>query len=432
MKLDIKFHKAQSDVWRSPARFRAAIAGVQGGKTFLGVVWMGSIAKGGGNYLIAAPTYKILNQSTLPKFFETFPIYRKFWKKQDGTIDLPDGTTIYIRSTETPEGLEGMTLDGAWLDEAGQMKYMAWVVIQARLAIRQGKCLITTTPYSMNWLKHDFFRYWEEGHKDYDVIQWASIDSPYFPREEYLRMKDTLSEELFEMRYRGQFRNFAGLVYREFDRSKHVKVIPRGSNWKLYRGIDWGFKDPLACLWFGVRNDNGVGRVHIYREHYHAEKSTDWHINEIKKLSGNEKYSWGVGDSALPQMLKDFMMKGIELQPAIKGPGSIQAGIERVRNHLRDHEGSPLLTVDPSCVNTIDEFETYRYKEPKEDKNQDDNPVDFANHSLDVCRYFIHKYSVPRESYVSESGPAKLPPPPSKRRKRGKFRLDKFRNMYRI
>ena len=41
--------------------------------------------------------------------------------------------------------------------------------------------------------------------------------------------------------------------------------------------------------------------------------------------------------------------------PAVKAINDIQTGIQRVTSAL------PRLTVDPSCVHTIAEFETYQY-----------------------------------------------------------------------
>jgi len=380
--LSIKLHKYQTRIFESTSRFKALIAGVQSGKTVCGALWLGvrALSMQNKNHLIAAPTYKILSQSTLPKFFELWPTLLKYYKKQDGVIDLPGGGKIFIRSTENPVGLEGMTLKSAWLDEAGQMKSMAWIVLQARLAIEMGEAMLTTTPYSMNWVRNDFVKQFESGNKSYDVISFSSIDSPYFPKEEYERMKQTLSEEMFDMRYRGIFRKFSGLVYRDFDRNVHVIDVKLKPGWALYRSIDWGYNDPFCCLWIAVDFDSNV---YIYREHYEAEQPTDYHAEMIKALSFGEKYKWSLGDSANPQMIKDMMVKGIEVQACIKGPGSIQAGIEQVRNFLQVRaNGKPRLFVDKNCINTIDGVENYRYPEDsRDDKNKSDLPEDYFNHA---------------------------------------------------
>ena len=72
-------HPGQQLVLDSPRRFIATISGVQGGKTTVGAIWLlREIYKDyeagiQGDYLIVAPTNKIIQQSTLVKFRELFP-----------------------------------------------------------------------------------------------------------------------------------------------------------------------------------------------------------------------------------------------------------------------------------------------------------------------------------------------------------------------
>jgi len=188
---EIQLHKFQDKAIFAKERFVALIAGLQSGKTIGGAIWsrimFDKYPKDSG--LIAAPTYKILTQSTLPKFFELNPDLRKYYKKGDNEIDIPGRGSIYIRSTENPNVLEGMTLRWAWFDEGGQMKLDAWVNIQGRLSILKGKLFITTTPYTLNWLYTDFYENWLNKTPEYKVVQFKSKDNPYFPEEEYERVR---------------------------------------------------------------------------------------------------------------------------------------------------------------------------------------------------------------------------------------------------
>ncbi len=216
MEKTIKLHPKQAEAFESDKRYTAVICGKQSGKTFLGSVW--ALKKINDfpekNGLIASPTYKLLNQSTLDKFFSLFPEFRKFYKQQQGIIELPTGGKVYIRSTDEPLGLEGMTLKWAWLDEAGMMNRLVWVIIRARTAIENGQVLITTNPYTLNWLYDEFYIPWKEGKdKDLAVYSWRSIDNPYFPKEFYEKEKERLSEKEFARQYLGQFTKMEGLVY---------------------------------------------------------------------------------------------------------------------------------------------------------------------------------------------------------------------------
>src|SRR5216683_2608917 len=98
--LEIELFDQQFAAFNFKTQFGAAIAGVQGGKTFLGSVWAGKKInefpdKDG---CIIAPTYKILQQSTLTKFFQQFPQLRRYYKEQKSVIELPTGGRVFIRS----------------------------------------------------------------------------------------------------------------------------------------------------------------------------------------------------------------------------------------------------------------------------------------------------------------------------------------------
>jgi len=190
---EIEFHPKQFNAFNFSTQYGAAIAGVQSGKTFLGAYWAGSqMIKMGenGQGLIVAPTVKILQQATLQKFFKEFPVQR-YYKEQKGQILFPDGRIVWIRSADNPYGLESMTLDWVWGDEAGNFSLMVWIILRARTSIKRGRILFTTTPYNMGWLKQDFYDRackinnadFPDRDNDISVYTWASIDNPYFPKD---------------------------------------------------------------------------------------------------------------------------------------------------------------------------------------------------------------------------------------------------------
>ncbi len=71
-------HERQLQVLDCPNRFIAAVAGKRGGKSVAGSIWliqeMQRLHAAGkrGHYLICAPTFRMLQQATLPTFREYF------------------------------------------------------------------------------------------------------------------------------------------------------------------------------------------------------------------------------------------------------------------------------------------------------------------------------------------------------------------------
>jgi len=84
-------HKHQKRALKSKKRFILMLTGVRGGKTLTGSVWLGNqYAKyPNDDHAIIAPTYKILEQATMPTFFRVFPEYKKYYRERAYKIQMP-------------------------------------------------------------------------------------------------------------------------------------------------------------------------------------------------------------------------------------------------------------------------------------------------------------------------------------------------------
>jgi PBSX family phage terminase large subunit len=375
-------------------RFKALVAGIQSGKTLGGSVWarMQFDTYPQDTGLICAPTYKILTQSTLPKFFELNPDLKKYYKKGDSEISVPNRGTIFIRSTENPNVLEGMTLRWAWADEAGQMKLEAWVNLQGRLSILQGQLFITSTPYTLNWLYTDFYEQFKLGNKDYLVVQFRSCDNPYFPQEEYDRVKATMDPRTFKRRYDGLFEKMEGLVY---DLGTHLIIAPKEIQFKeTIAGIDWGFNNPAAIAVLGIDYDNNF---YLIDEYYRSGQTTQEIIAKLKEFSFKYNIRMYYPDPAEPDRLEEMRRAGLYPREVNKGKDSITNGIDRVRELIRRNQ----LKIFNTCRYALDEFATYHYPEGlKED------PIKEDDHLMDALRYAIYSYQPPppiRRDYLPKN-----------------------------
>ena len=382
---EIILHPFQSKAFNSNKRFIAAISGIQGGKTFVGAVWLANqvFKYPNEDHLIAAPTYKILSSSTLNKLFEVIPVFAGEYRKQESYIQIPNGTgKIFIRSTEDPYGMEGMTLRSAWLDEGGQMKAEAWIVIQGRLAIKQGRCFISTTPYNMGWLYQDFYQKWKLSDPNYDVIQFTSVDNPYFPKEEYERAERDMGSRTFARRYRGLFEKMEGLVYEDF--GPHHIIEPENRHFvEIIAGIDWGFNNPAAIAIIGKDRENNL---FVIDEFYKTGCTTPEIVERAKLFQVKYNVRVFYADSAEPDRIEESARSGLYIRPADKDKDSVRLGIDILRDLFKRNQ----LFVYRQCTNTIDEFETYHYEEPIMGKEDREDPVKHKDHLMDAIRYAIY------------------------------------------
>ena len=402
--VEIVLHKYQSRAIDSNRRFIALIAGTGGGKTYFGPIWLLKeiIKYPGEEYLVAAPTYKMLTRTTinnLIKYFNQINIKYEYKKAEGKIIFLPQFTSIldneeknekvnlnnsviYLGSTDRPETLEGIHVKGVWLDEAGQMKYWAWVVIQARLGQKLGRALLTTTPYGMNWLYSDFWKRWRDGDKNYDVIQFSSIDNPYYPKEEFERASSSLSKEVFEMRYLGQFRKMSGLIYSNFDSNYIIEPFDIPDGWRRIAGIDFGWNNPFVFLDIAIDNDDNV---YVVSDYCRPERTLQEHIQEIKNITRDKHYEGVFCDPSGKQQIED--LKSSLSLPIREANNDVFSGIEHINSLIKTNR----IKVFNTCKNFLDEIEVYHWKDTK-DGNTKDEPEKLNDHCMDAMRYAIYTF----------------------------------------
>lgn len=372
-----------------------------------------------GDYLIAAPTYKTLQQSTLPKFLdEVGTKYGKF-NKQDMVYCLKNGRRVFLRSTEDPNSLEAMTLRSAWLDEAGQMKKQVWINMQGRTAVLQGKILLTTTPYPDYWWPvTEIIDPWQKGSKDIEVVEFDSIANPSFPKEEYARAKSVMDERVFAMRYQGKFVKMSGLIYPDFG-IENIEDCPDESKIITWLGgMDFGHN--FCFLLIGRDKD---GNYWLVKEYYAQGGILKEHAQEIKEIIGTKPLFAIYADPSEPGLMQELTVLGIT--PIVPANNDVEAGINRVGELLK----SKRLKVSKSCKNTIDELQEYHRREANEGQGEV-KIVKVKDHAVDSLRYALFSY--PDEEMIILKEEKKDWEYPSELERRREVGLEKIREKSRF
>lgn len=140
----VRLSPKQYDFVSSPDRFTGFVGGRGAGKSYAGSWKLLRKAKPGRFYMIAAPTYKMLDDSSLRMFEkvarETRRLVRMKRARGDASalIKTDSGgiAEVIFRSAENPETLRGPNLSGCWFDEASLMKAEAFDITIA--CLREG------------------------------------------------------------------------------------------------------------------------------------------------------------------------------------------------------------------------------------------------------------------------------------------------------
>ena len=381
----VRLFEKQYDAINFTTQFGAAVAGVQSGKTFLGVHWAGKkmleFPKGVG--VIVAPTYKILQGATLTKFFSVFPQLRRYYKEQKGQIALPSDGTVFIRSAENPLGIEGITANWIWLDEGGMTSTLTWTVLRSRVSMTGGQVLITTTPYNMGWLYKDFYKPWKEGQdKSLSFFTWRSIDNPNYPKEYYEAERKRLTPQDFARRYEGEFQKMSGLIW---DLPESQIIAPLEVNTKTEArilGIDWGFRNPSAIPVIYYK-DNAFYVVDEWKQ---AERTTEEIIQVINNKLSEHKATKVYPDPAEPDRIEDCKRKNIPVYEVNK---DIKGGISYLQTLIRERR----LFICNNCTQTLEEMSMYHWVEMQDEKLPKEEPEKINDHLCDAIRYAIYSFT---------------------------------------
>lgn len=402
-RLSLNFHPGQLKAWDSDKRFIFILAGTQGGKTSWLPWWLyreiqATIDPAGNNdYLATTANYDLFKLKFLPEMRQVFEYTlgwgrywageriielkdpkRGFWAKR---TDDPMWGRIILRSAASPAGLESATAKAAILDEAGQDEYTleTWEAILRRLSLHQGRVCAATTLYNLGWLKSEIYDAWQDGDDTIDVVQFASVQNPAFPKAEFERAKNKMQSWRFSMFYLGEYALPAGLIYSDFNSSMLVDPFTIPGDWQRVIGIDFGGAN-TATIW--LAEDPATEIWYVYRETLEGGKSAREHVETAQQyiVEGTSFYFVG-GAKGETQQRMDWSDAGLPInEPAIN---DVEGGIDRVTELIKTNK----FRVFRNLSGLRDEFGSYRRK-LDEAGNPTDEIVDKRKyHRLDGLRY---------------------------------------------
>lgn len=374
------------------------VSGKQGGKTLGGATWIKRITsrftEPDSNFIVTAPTAKIMSAATLPAFKKTMVGMGKL-NKSLMEYTMSDNRIVYLRTFsggKDPLAIEGITnVKGIWNDEVGMLNRPCWNNIEGRSAFKQCQVFNTTTPYALNFLFSDIYKPWVRGERDdVDMVQFRSVDNPYFPPEEIERQRRLLDPRVFAMMYEGKFERMAGLVYQEFSERENI-VDPfdilkdiRSGQYFVCAGVDWGFTNQFAMSIRAIHKFD-VGRDYQIDEFYRTHMTPTEKVHHAKIFRDKWLIETFYCDNESPDMVEEFNRAGLN---AVGCPKSHKIKVDRIHRHQGLIKNRHHQLFRGCCPNTEEEYQMYHYEEDEgQDKNISEVPVDSNNHLMDANGY---------------------------------------------
>ena len=208
MKLDLSMLPWQLEVMQEPQRFKVVAAGRRTGKSHLAAVSMilAALTEGKGKVFYVAPTQGMARDIMWDKLYEIAGEIIESHNKNDLTLTLTNGATLYLKGADRPDTLRGVSLKHLVLDEFAFMKADVFdAILRPALSDMKGTCIFIGTPEGRNHFYDVYVDAKLGGDSQWAAWHYTSYDNPLLDKEEIDHARKTLPNWAFQQEYMASF-----------------------------------------------------------------------------------------------------------------------------------------------------------------------------------------------------------------------------------
>lgn len=389
----IKIHKKYKRILSKKSRYFVCTGGRGSGKSFsITTLLCMLILEENRKILFLRKTLTSAHLSIIPEFtskIELLGLEHVFEITKTEIVNKLNGNVIYFRGIQTSskdntanlKSLEGISI--LVIDEAEELvdeEVFDRIDLSVRKKGVENKVILILNPSTKeHWIFKRFFvdNGVEAGYNGYknnvSYIHTTYLDNVKNLDESFVKacenIKVTNPEKYHHTILGGWLNKAEGVIYNNWKLGDFNNDL----NTVLY-GQDFGFSnDPSTLIKVGIDKKN----MKLYVKEMFVEKgqSTQQLYDLNSSYAGK---SLIVADNAENRLITELRHKGNNITEAIKGAGSITAGISLIQ----DFE----IIVSPESKNIIAELNNYVWL----DKENTTMPVDKYNHTLDAIRYAVY------------------------------------------
>lgn len=340
---------------------------------------------------IVRKTYK----STVSSVLQTYAnkvvceAVRPFGASHPEWYDYPGGSRLWVGGMDNPDKVLSSERDFIYVNQAEELSLADWETLATRCTGRAGNA-----PYAQlfgdcnpgaldHWIRLRATSGALTLLRSYHADNPSLYDATGQLTEQGRRTLDVLNALTGVRRKRlleGEWATAEGAVYDEFTRETHV--CQRPGPWRsVILGVDEGYTNPGVILALGL---DGDGRAHIIEEFYARRVLQDAFVAEAKRMTEAHNAAELWVDPSAAGLIAELRRAGLVAHPA---QNAVTEGIQAVKARLAvAGDGRARLTVDPSCVNLIAEFESYVWKQGTTRREE---PEKANDHAMDALRYAV-------------------------------------------
>ena len=313
---------------------------------------------------------------------------------KDKVIELSNNSTIRMGSINQVDSVVGRSYDLIIFDEAALVdgRDAFNVALRPTLDKDSSKAIFISTPRGRN---NYFAEFWYRGFSD-EFPEWASIkatwhENPRTSEEDIREAKKTMSEAEFAQEYLADFNVYEGQIW-SFNHESQTADLNNFDTSKMdvFAGLDVGYKDPTAfCV---IAYDWEEKKYYVLDEYLDAERTTEQHAYQIRKMVDKYNIDWIYIDSAAQQTRFDFA-QNYDIT-TVNAKKSVLDGIGHVAGIVDNDD----LYVNQGCREVLMCLDQYQW-DPNPNLMKERPKHDGASHMADALRYALYTFETTATSF---------------------------------
>lgn len=371
-------------------RFITAAISRRQGKTYIANI-IGQLVSlvPGSHILIMSPNYSLsqISFDLQRQLIKHFDLEVAKDNAKDKVIELTNGSTIRMGSVNQVDSCVGRSYDLIIFDEAALAdgKEAFNVALRPTLDKDNSKALFISTPRGKNnW----FAEFFNRGFTD-DFPEWCSIratykDNPRMSESDVTEARKSMSEAEFKQEYEADFNTYEGQIW-NFDHEKCIENLEEldTSKMDIFAGLDVGYRDPTAFCVLGY--DWDTEKYYLLDEYLDAEKTTEQHATEVRRLMEKWDIDYIYIDSAAQQTRFDFA-QNYDIT-TVNAKKSVLDGIA----HVAAIVDNDRLVIEQRCSHSLASIDQYQW-DPNPNLAREKPKHNMASHMADALRYALYSF----------------------------------------
>lgn len=366
-KFTFKDTSATQKVFALNKRIRAVAGGTSASKTISILVWLIDYGQTHKNQLMSviSESYPHLEKGAMLDF-ENIMKAQGYWKEErwhqtKHTYTFETGTKLEFFSADTYGKAHGPRRDILFLNECNNL---SWLIVD-QLIIRTRKIVW------MDWNPSMTFWFYEEMQGKRDDIDFITLTYKDNEALDEVTIQEIEAHKNNKSWWQVYGLGQLGVVEgRIFSGWQIIEEMPFEARLESF-GLDFGYtNDPTAIV--AIYYYNGG---YILDEILFAKGMLN---GQIATTLVNQKKAIVIADSAEPKSIDELRTYSLNVQPCVKGPGSVMQRIQMAQ--------SVQLSVTSRSVNLIKEYRNYLFK-TDQDGRITNEPDHLWSHSMDAFMY---------------------------------------------